>query len=88
MKLEELTQDLDRKNGRRVIRVTDAGGDERVTMTLEFESNTSLPDEAPRYGPVDHPPANSKVREYALELLAALHKGVWRLDLTGGPGAA
>lgn len=72
-RIEELTTDLDRRNGERRFRITSACGYNRAEITTRWETDVSPPDEAPHFASVAHPPVNGGMVELLLELLAALH---------------
>lgn len=72
-RIEELTTDLDRRNGERRFRITSACGYNRAEITARWETDIAPPDEAPHFAAVAHPPVNGGLVDVLLDLLTALH---------------
>ncbi len=71
-RIEELTTDEHRRQGKQVIQISESDGEERLTMELQWESNVSLPGDAVVLKPVAHPPHSSKLLDHLLDLVCAL----------------
>lgn len=80
--IKELTNDLDRKSGRRRFMITGVNEEERVIVELQWEYNRSLYDEAKNFAAVDHPPGNQAAADQLLDLVCALRQKLFSLDLT------
>lgn len=81
-RITELTNDLDRKAGRRRFCVGGLDEAERVTIEMAWQVDAALPGDQVNWIAMDHPPVNQRATEDVLDLLCALRAKPFSVDLT------
>lgn len=81
-RITELTNDLDRKSGRRRFQIGGLDDAERVIIEMAWQVDAALPGDQPSWADMDHPPVNQRATEDVLDLLCALRAKPFAVDLT------